>query len=64
MVDGLHILVWNGTKRPLAIALSGVGRRWRGRDDGDNVTNVQYNPNWNCHYDSPLVLSIYPNKNS
>jgi hypothetical protein len=26
MVDGLHIPIWNRTKKPLAIALSGVGR--------------------------------------
>jgi hypothetical protein len=23
-----------------------------GTDDGDNVTNVQYKSNWNCHYKS------------
>jgi hypothetical protein len=30
--------------------------RWeglRGRDDEDNVNNVQYKSNWNCHYESP-----------
>jgi hypothetical protein len=26
MVDGLHILIRNGTKKPLAIILSGAGR--------------------------------------
>jgi hypothetical protein len=26
MVDGLHILIWNRTKKSLAIALSGVGK--------------------------------------
>jgi hypothetical protein len=31
MVDGLHIL---RTKKPLAIALSGVGRGSKGRDSG------------------------------
>jgi hypothetical protein len=31
MVDGLHIPIWNRTNKPLAIALSGVGRRLRGR---------------------------------
>jgi hypothetical protein len=25
MVDGFHILLWNRTKKPLAIALSGAG---------------------------------------
>jgi hypothetical protein len=34
--------------RKLAIALSGVGRRLRGRDDGGNVTNVQYKSIQNC----------------
>jgi hypothetical protein len=34
MVDGLHIPIWNRTKKPLAIALSGAGRVLRGRDDG------------------------------
>jgi hypothetical protein len=28
MVDGLQILIWNRTKKPLAIALSGVERGW------------------------------------
>jgi hypothetical protein len=23
----------------------------RGRDDGRNVTNIQYKSNWNCHYE-------------
>jgi hypothetical protein len=34
MVDGLHTLIRNITKKPLAIALSGVRRVLRGRDDG------------------------------
>jgi hypothetical protein len=55
MVDVLHILIWNRTKKPLAIVFSEVGRKVRGRDDGGNVTNVQYKPNWNCHYESPPV---------
>jgi hypothetical protein len=50
MVDGLHI---PRTKKPLAIALSGEGRGLRGRNDGGDLTNVQYKPNWNCHYESP-----------
>jgi hypothetical protein len=33
--------MWNRTKKPLAIALSGVGRGLRGREDGGNVNNVQ-----------------------
>jgi hypothetical protein len=31
---GLHILLWNRTKKPLSIALYGAGRGLRGRDDG------------------------------
>jgi hypothetical protein len=54
--------MWNKTKKLLAIALSGVGRGLRGREDWGDVTNVQYKPNWNCHYESPLVKLIYPNK--
>jgi hypothetical protein len=45
MVDGLQIPIWNRTKKPLAIPLSRVGRGQRGRDDGDNVNNVQYKSN-------------------
>jgi hypothetical protein len=41
MIDALHIPIWNRTKKPPAIALSGVGRKLRGRDDGGNVNNVQ-----------------------
>jgi hypothetical protein len=26
----------------------------RGRDGGGDLTNVQYKPIWNCHYESPL----------
>jgi hypothetical protein len=53
MVDGLHISIWNRTKIPLAIALSGLGRSLRGRDNGGNVNNVQYKTDRNCHCDSP-----------
>jgi hypothetical protein len=52
MVDGLHIQ--NKTKKPLAIALSGVRKGPRGRDGGGDLTSVQYKLNWNYHYDSPL----------
>jgi hypothetical protein len=52
MVDGLHVLIGNRTKKPLAVAL-------RGRDDGRNVTNVQYKSNHNCHYKSlPSIMNI------
>jgi hypothetical protein len=33
MVDGLHIPILDGTKKPLAIASSGAGRALRGRED-------------------------------
>jgi hypothetical protein len=54
MVDGLHILIQNRSKKPLAVALSGAGRWLRGRDGGGDLTNVQYKPIQNCHYESPL----------
>jgi hypothetical protein len=41
MVDRIHILIWNRTKEPLAIALSGAVWGLRGRKDGDDLTNVQ-----------------------
>jgi hypothetical protein len=47
------ILIWNKTKKPLAIALSGVGRGLRRRDKGGDVTNVQYKSSWKCHYEFP-----------
>jgi hypothetical protein len=53
MVDGLHTPIWNRNKKPLAIALSGVGKGLRGRDNGGNVNNVQYKSNQNCHYVPP-----------
>jgi hypothetical protein len=62
VVNGLHKPTWNRTRKPLAIALSEVRRGLRGRDDGGNVTNVQYKSNQNCHYEPP-VSWIYPNKN-
>jgi hypothetical protein len=46
-------------KKPLAIALSGVGRGLRGRDNGGNANNVQYKSNQNCHYEFPLIMNIY-----
>jgi hypothetical protein len=58
MVDGLHILRWNRTKKSLVIALSGVGRRLgrglRGRGDGGVLTSIWYKFNQNCHYESAL----------
>jgi hypothetical protein len=49
MADGLHIPIWSRTKKPLAIALSGVERGLRGRDSGGNANNVQYKSNQNYH---------------
>jgi hypothetical protein len=46
-VHGLHIPIRNRTKKPLAIKWG--GKRAEGRDDGGNVTNVQYKSNWNRH---------------
>jgi hypothetical protein len=45
MVDGLHVPIRNGTKKPLAVALSGVGRGLRRQDNGSNETNIQYKSN-------------------
>jgi hypothetical protein len=52
MVDRLHIFIWNRTKKSLAIALSGAEHGLRGRDNGSDLTNTQYKPNQNCHYES------------
>jgi hypothetical protein len=61
MIDRLHITTWNRTKKLLAIALSGARRGLRVRDNEDNVTNVQYKSNQNCHYKLP-IWQMYPNK--
>jgi hypothetical protein len=55
MVYGLHIPIWNRTKKPLAIAVNRVGRGLRGRHNGSNVTNVEYKCNWNFHNESPSL---------
>jgi hypothetical protein len=55
MVDGLHVLIRNKTMKLLAIALSGVWRKLRGRDSKGDLPNVQYKPIWNCHNESPLL---------
>jgi hypothetical protein len=54
IVDGLHIRIWNRTKKPLAIALNGAGRGPRERNSGGVLTSVQYKPIWNYHNESPL----------
>jgi hypothetical protein len=56
MVDGLYIPMWNRTEKPLAITLSGAGRGLSRRDDGGDVTNVEYKSNWNCHYEFPRPM--------
>jgi hypothetical protein len=38
-------------------------RGLRGRDDGDDKTNVQYKSNWNCHYEWPPLYNEYILKN-
>jgi hypothetical protein len=48
------ILLYKIVKKTLAIALNGVGRSLRGRDNEGDPTNVQYKPIWNCHNESPL----------
>jgi hypothetical protein len=58
MVDRLHISELNRTKRPLAIALSGMDRGLKGRDEENDVTNVQYKSNRNCHYESAHIINI------
>jgi hypothetical protein len=45
-------------KKPLAIALSGARRGLWGRDDGGDLTNIWYEANWNCHYESPCIMNI------
>jgi hypothetical protein len=57
MVDDF-IYLCETTKKPLAIALSGMGRGLRGRDDGGKVNNVQYKINRNCLYETPCILNI------
>jgi uncharacterized protein with WD repeat len=52
MIDGFHIPIWNRTKKPLAIALGGMGTEQRGRDNEGNVNYVQYKSDWNCHFES------------
>jgi hypothetical protein len=60
MVDGLHILFQNRAVKLLAIGLSGVGREFRKREDGGDLTNVQYKPICNCynesHYHNEYIL--------
>jgi hypothetical protein len=58
MVDELCIPIWNRTKKPLAIALSGEERRLRGRNNGDNVDNAQYKSNQNCLWICPHIMNI------
>jgi hypothetical protein len=58
MVNGLHILLRNRAKKPLAIALSRARMGVRGRDIGCELSNVQYKPKQNYHYEySPEYIS-------
>jgi hypothetical protein len=58
MVDGLHIPIWNTTKKPLVIALCGVGKGLRGRKEEGIVNNIQCKCNWNCCYEFPHIMNI------
>jgi hypothetical protein len=55
--------------KALAIALSGPGRGLSQRVDGADLTNVQYKPIKNYHYESPppynehILIKIYKNRN-
>jgi hypothetical protein len=62
MVDGLQILIWNRIKKFFAIALSGAGMGLRGKDSGDDITNLQYKPIWNCHNEYHLYNEYSLNK--
>jgi hypothetical protein len=58
-VDRLHIPIWKGTKKPLAIALSRAGRGWWGETMG--AMYIMYNINLMGSI-SPIEI-IQPNKN-
>jgi hypothetical protein len=49
--------------KPLAIALSRVGRVLQGRDGGSELTNAQCKAIQNCHNEYLPVQPMYPNKN-
>jgi hypothetical protein len=59
MVDRVHILIWNRTKKLFAVALSGAGRD-EGRETGGrgDITNVQYKSIWNYHNEPPHTMNI------
>jgi hypothetical protein len=65
MVDQLLIPIRNKTKKPLVIQLfKWGGRGLKMRDDGGDVTNIQYKSNRNCHSEVPLcndyiLIKIY-----
>jgi hypothetical protein len=50
------------TKKPLAIALSEVGRELMGRNGGSDLTKEQYNPVWNCHNEYILIFKKQTNQ--
>jgi hypothetical protein len=41
-------------KKTLQIVVSQTRRGLRRREDGGDLTNVQYKPTWNWNYESPL----------
>jgi hypothetical protein len=45
-------------QRNLAIALNGAGKGLRGRDNGGDLTKIQYKSNRNCQYESPCIMNI------
>jgi hypothetical protein len=59
MVNGLHVPIYSGTGKSLAIALSRVGRGLRGRNDRGNVNNVQRRSDQICHYESTPPYNDY-----
>jgi hypothetical protein len=62
IVDGFHVPMWSRTGKPLAIALSGVGRGLRGETRG--AMQITYNISLIgiVTTNPPPVQWIYPNK--
>jgi hypothetical protein len=61
MLNGLRILVWNRTKKTLAIALVEWEKGLRRAENGGDLTNIKHKPNQNCNSESHPVKQIYPN---
>jgi hypothetical protein len=60
MVDGLHILY--EIEETSCNCSSGMGRGLMRREDGGELTNVQYKPNQNFHYEFPWYNEYIPRK--